>query len=315
MSRSLRAAWRAAVLAAVAFALAPGAAAQGIDLPAGARQAAADPAGDPRGSLPSGPWRDGAVPMLPSPGGAARTAWRIQGTSPTTAQIAGTIRDGLVRDGYDIAFDCRDDACGGFDFRFAAGLLPAPGMYVDLGDYIYLLAVRGGAAPEAAAGILVSRSGDAGHVHLSSWPAAAPAAMRPAVAAATVTDASPDADGPVATLLERGHVALDDVDFPSGSATLSEGTYPSLVALAEWLAADDARRIVLVGHTDADGALAGNVALSRRRSAAVAARLSDLGAPDAQVASDGIGYLAPRAANATDAGRRANRRVEAVLLP
>ena len=38
-------------------------------------------------------------------------------------------------------------------------------------------------------------------------------------------------------------------------------------------------------------------------------------APAAQVSAEGAGYLAPRASNLTPAGRLANRRVEAVLLP
>jgi OOP family OmpA-OmpF porin len=38
------------------------------------------------------------------------------------------------------------------------------------------------------------------------------------------------------------------------------------------------------------------------------------GVSEAQVASDGVGYLSPVASNLTAAGREANRRVEAVLI-
>ena len=38
------------------------------------------------------------------------------------------------------------------------------------------------------------------------------------------------------------------------------------------------------------------------------------GVPRAQLEADGVGYLAPIASNLSEAGRQANRRVEAVLL-
>jgi OOP family OmpA-OmpF porin len=63
------------------------------------------------------------------------------------------------------------------------------------------------------------------------------------------------------------------------------------------------------------GTLENNIALSRARAEAVRQHLVEaLGVDPAQVSATGIGYLAPRATNATAAGREANRRVEAVLL-
>jgi outer membrane protein OmpA-like peptidoglycan-associated protein len=73
--------------------------------------------------------------------------------------------------------------------------------------------------------------------------------------------------------------------------------------------------VVLVGHTDASGGLAANVALGAKRADAIRARLVASGVPTAQVSAEGAGYLAPRASNLTDEGRRLNRRVEVVLVP
>ena len=53
----------------------------------------------------------------------------------------------------------------------------------------------------------------------------------------------------------------------------------------------------------------------QQRAQAAAAYLRDKGVPGARISSDGVGYLAPVASNLTDAGREANRRVEAMLLP
>jgi OOP family OmpA-OmpF porin len=70
-----------------------------------------------------------------------------------------------------------------------------------------------------------------------------------------------------------------------------------------------------VGHTDSRGGAESNVALSEARAQAVRDHLVErLGADPAQVETAGIGFLAPRATNATGEGREANRRVEVVLL-
>ncbi len=100
-----------------------------------------------------------------------------------------------------------------------------------------------------------------------------------------------------------------------GMAQLGAGDYASLRALAEYLAANPAARVALVGHTDATGALEVNIAISRRRAASVMERLaSDYAVPRQQMTAEGMGWLAPLATNITPEGREANRRVEAVLL-
>jgi OOP family OmpA-OmpF porin len=124
-----------------------------------------------------------------------------------------------------------------------------------------------------------------------------------------------------ARLEADGRVVLDGLAFASGSADLTASDLaPSgaaaLDALAAWLAQDPARRVAVVGHTDATGSLDANLALSRRRAQAVAARLEAApGVSPAQVVASGAGFLAPRATNLTPEGREANRRVEAVALP
>ena len=70
----------------------------------------------------------------------------------------------------------------------------------------------------------------------------------------------------------------------------------------------------MVGHTDAEGTLSGNLELSKKRAASVLERLvSAYRVPRAQLEAAGVGYLVPRASNLTEGGRDQNRRVEVVL--
>jgi OOP family OmpA-OmpF porin len=107
---------------------------------------------------------------------------------------------------------------------------------------------------------------------------------------------------------------LEDLEFASGSASLSEVDYASLAAVAAWLKANPGTTIALVGHTDASGSLTANIALSERRAKAVAQVLIDrYGAERARVAAEGVGFLAPRATNQSEEGRQKNRRVEVIV--
>ena len=107
---------------------------------------------------------------------------------------------------------------------------------------------------------------------------------------------------------------LDDLSFATGSSDLSEGQYASLARLAAYLLANPDKTVALVGHTDSEGSIAGNIALSKRRAASVLERLvSVYDVPRRQMEAEGVGYLSPRASNLTAEGRVKNRRVEVIL--
>jgi OOP family OmpA-OmpF porin len=211
-------------------------------------------------------------------------------------------------------FECGGSECGGFDFRFATEVLPAPDMHVDLTDFRFLSASKGA---EDHLSILVSRSENAGFVQMIR--------VTPVVAQAKVDtpiQIEASAQAPVAptgtledSLSQSGRAVLGDLTFETGSAALGAGPFRSLQALAGFLLEDPARRVALVGHTDAVGTLDNNVALSKRRAAAVLERLAAThDVPRSQLEAEGMGYLSPIAPNLTDEGREANRRVEVVLL-
>ena len=186
-------------------------------------------------------------------------------------------------------------------------------MHVDLGEFHYLTATRpveGGAERVA---LTISQGGERGYVHLARI---APAGALPALVTPSSRRVAGDTgEGLIAQMTAAGHAVLEDVTFQTGASALSGESFDSLVTLAGFLAEDGARRIVLVGHTDAEGSLDANIALSRARAAAVRAHLVEvLGADPGQIEAAGIGYLAPRAANTSDEGRESNRRVEVVLI-
>lgn len=268
--------------------------------------------------LPVGPYDDGTLPTRELEGRVVQQAWRIEGESLTSLGLISPLREQLSAAGYDILFDCAGDECGGFDFRFGTSVLPAPDMFVDLFDFRFLSARKQNGAGADYVSALVSVAGGAGYVQLVT--VGTDEDLRIDGGQTEVSrPAAPPGDGPGDALIDRlqtqGHVILPDLEFGSGSAALADRAYASLAALARFLKADPGRRIALVGHTDAVGALDANVALSRRRAASVLERLATRhGVPRAQMESNGMGYLAPVAPNTTPEGREANRRVEAVLL-
>lgn len=255
--------------------------------------------------IPTGPFAGGAVPARLVAGAVTQTAWRIEGAGPTRDLITA-LGDQLRAQGWQIGFACETAACGGFDFRYGLPLLTEPEMHVDLADFRFLAATRG----EAALMLLVSRAQQARFVQMTL------VRPEPAPAPEPVPEAAPAPDAPAIAALETaGSVVLGDLVFDSGAAELAPGDYPSLRALAGWIAAHPGARLALVGHTDASGGSEPNIALSRARAEAVRRALVDLGADAGAIVAHGAGYLAPRASNQTPEGRATNRRVEVMLLP
>lgn len=265
--------------------------------------------------VPVEPYAHGFDNAIPVDGFVTRQAWRIEARGLSTDQILGPLRRQLEAQGFVPLLDCVAEGCGGFDFRYAIRVIRPPEMYVDLGDFRFLSAIRASDAGDEAIGLLVSRSAHAGFVQVTR---VAPQGSETPVAvadAAPVRAATSLPQGDFAARLEaEGHVVLPDLSFATGSAQLDEGPHESLAALADYLRSNPQRTVALVGHTDAEGSLEGNIALSRRRAASVLERMVSVhGIPRRQMEAQGMGYLAPVASNLTQAGRDANRRVEVIV--
>ena len=304
-------------------------------------------------ALPTGPFAKGAMQTTALEGALLQRAWHVQAKGLTTLQIMAPLRDQLTDAGFSVLYECDTFVCGGFDFRFGTDIAAEPAMHVDLGDFRYLAARRtggghtggghtgggrtGGDGPDHAS-VIVSRSSSLAFVQLTQigkgaapdTPLIAVAEPPPGVpqpgAPGLATPgfkapglAAPDPDAPASPLAvglaTRGSVALDDLLFASGAAVLDPGEYASLEALAAYLQVNPATRVVLVGHTDASGALDNNIALSRQRAASVRDwMLANYAIPAGQITAEGVGYLAPRDSNQTEQGLTRNRRVEVMLL-
>lgn len=268
-------------------------------------------------ALPTAAFDGTAVPSRQVEGALDQRAFRLDAPGMTTLALIGPLRDQVLAAGYEVIFECDDRACGGFDFRFNTDVMPEPDMHVDLGDFRFLSAQSG----DESVSILVSRSAGAAYVQITRvsrapvpvTPTETPVTLQDPATLPMVDDTGPSS-GIAAALDAVGSAVLDDLVFASGAANLSDGDYPSLAAVAAWLQANPDGTIALVGHTDASGSLAANTALSERRAEAVAEVLVDHFAVDpARVEAKGVGFLAPRATNQTEEGRRINRRVEVIV--
>lgn len=122
-----------------------------------------------------------------------------------------------------------------------------------------------------------------------------------------------DASALAKGLQTEGRIALYGVFFDSGKAELKPESKPQLDEMAKLLQAQPALKVHIVGHTDNEGALDANLALSKARAQAVVEQLVKAHKIDAKrLTSAGVASYAPVAGNGTDAGRARNRRVELV---
>ena len=108
-------------------------------------------------ALPIAPF-GGGTPTLTLSGEVTRRAWRVPAAGQTVASVMQGYRTALSEQGFQAILDCSGEACGGFDFRFEADLLPPPAMAMDVQDFAQLSMKRPDATAHAS--VLVSRVRD-----------------------------------------------------------------------------------------------------------------------------------------------------------
>jgi OOP family OmpA-OmpF porin len=114
-------------------------------------------------------------------------------------------------------------------------------------------------------------------------------------------------------LNDKGMVALHNILFDTGKATLKPESAAALAPVGELLTIDGALKLEIQGHTDNVGTAAANLKLSQDRAAAVKSYLvQTFAVAPARLTTAGFGDTKPVAPNTADEGRAQNRRVELV---
>lgn len=115
------------------------------------------------------------------------------------------------------------------------------------------------------------------------------------------------------SMVATGRVALYGILFDTGKADIKPESRPALEEIAKLLKDEPSLKLRVVGHTDNQGGLDSNIALSKRRAESVNATLAaQFGIASQRLSAFGVADLAPVASNATEDGRAKNRRVELV---
>lgn len=235
----------------------------------------------------------------------------------STLEILRNYQMALEASGFEILYTCGGDDCGRlFHWLF----------YHDMAQRITSTKTSGGAfdMPQderylAARGVVGDRSVyvsvlvafDAGFGSLSKQPVTLLEVIEPEeMETGKVTvDAEAMAKGIDAT----GHIAIYGIYFDTDSAEIKPESKPTLEEIVTLLDSRKDLKLLVVGHTDNQGAYEYNMGLSDRRANAVARALVDEYGVDAgRLRAAGVGYLAPVASNDSTAGREKNRRVELV---
>lgn len=231
--------------------------------------------------------------------------------------------------GFDTAFECAGDACGGsniFAYSLPRLLLPA-GWTGKVGDNSPA-ACASGTVSDLRYALLDNKASGATMAVLTWSPDITSVycdekefQKRTTIAVVRVEPKAREQQMQTLTSSEiakgldaNGKVAIYGILFDTGKAEIKPESKPSLDQIGGLLKQQTGLKLHVVGHTDNVGMLPANLDLSRRRADAVAAALAkDYGVARDRLTANGVASLAPVASNGSDAGRTKNRRVELVL--
>ena len=114
-------------------------------------------------------------------------------------------------------------------------------------------------------------------------------------------------------LITEGKLVSYGIYFDVNSDVVKPESYATLKNIADVLKENPDVKILIVGHTDADGSDIANLDLSKRRAAAVKTELiKSFVIAAARIETDGKGESQPIAPNDSPSNKALNRRVEFV---
>jgi outer membrane protein OmpA-like peptidoglycan-associated protein len=120
--------------------------------------------------------------------------------------------------------------------------------------------------------------------------------------------------GGIKVVFDDTRSELTGVTFKAGSAELVPGSLKTLKAAIAGLKRNPKAKIEVEGHTSSEGGEELNQKLSEDRANSVRDYMIENGIEAERVTAVGYGPSRPRESNATEAGRRANRRIELKVL-
>jgi outer membrane protein OmpA-like peptidoglycan-associated protein len=116
------------------------------------------------------------------------------------------------------------------------------------------------------------------------------------------------------TIMDEGKAVFYGLYFDTDKSVLKPESTPTLAEIAKWLKENPGTNVFIVGHTDMQGSVEHNLALSRSRAeAVVSALVKQHGIKPERLKAEGIASFAPVSNNTSESGRAKNRRVEMVL--
>ncbi|MHA7632032.1 OmpA family protein [Corallococcus sp. M7] len=124
----------------------------------------------------------------------------------------------------------------------------------------------------------------------------------------------PETGDPLVTLTRERLVLHGQVFFEVGATTLPGRSRVLDQVARVLLEHPEVERVVIEGHTDAEGSSASNQRLSLARAEAVRDYLMRKGVPAHRLEARGLGARRPAGSNGTQSGRGENRRAELLLI-
>ncbi|MFM8269587.1 MAG: OmpA family protein [Pseudomonadota bacterium] len=115
-------------------------------------------------------------------------------------------------------------------------------------------------------------------------------------------------------VVDRKFVIRKNINFKVGSAELLRDSYSLLDQIASVIKENKVRKLLISGHTDSTHTEAYNLKLSLARANSVKAYLVSKGIAEDSLVTQGFGKRKPKASNASERGRKLNRRVEFFIL-
>lgn len=275
-----------------------------IDLPSSAKLVASDQSDTKNISLALSSWdREIGISRLNITGKTVTNVYQIDGTSLTLDQMFKPIIDDLENRKFSVELYCNTQVCGGFNFRKNLEIFKPPFMLINVANYSVVTAKK----DNTAVSLIASKLGTTIYLQVVSIGINENDLIQP--------DIKSETNSFSLTLINEGAIVLDDLIYRSGSSTLGDGPFNSLLELARFLKSTPTASIILVGHSDSTGELSQNIELSKNRAQAVADRLINSHSIDqSRISAEGIGFLSPKTNNSTEISRKKNRRVEAVLI-